>query len=47
MSERDLSERDVCTRFITPAIVRAGWDILTQVRGEYPLTKGRVKSLYR
>ena len=24
MSERDLSERDVCTRFITPAIVQ-GW----------------------
>lgn len=37
-----LSERDVCTKFITPALVSAGWDIQTQVREEVSFTKGRV-----
>jgi len=27
----NLSERDICTKFITPAIVKAGWDIQTQL----------------
>lgn len=42
MSAKNLSERDICTKFITPAIERAGWDIATQIREEFPLTKGRV-----
>jgi len=42
MSKKELSERDICTKFITPAIERAGWDITTQVREELSLTKGRV-----
>jgi type I restriction enzyme, R subunit len=25
ISKKDLSERDICTKFITPAIVKAGW----------------------
>ena len=37
-----LSERDVCTKLITPALVAAGWDIQTQVREEVPFTKGRI-----
>lgn len=37
-----LSERDVCTKFITPAIQQAGWDIQTQVREEVSFTKGRI-----
>ncbi len=37
-----LSERDICTKFITPAIEKAGWDILTQVREEFSLTNGRI-----
>ena len=37
-----LSERDVCTRFITPALVSAGWDLSTQIREEVSFTKGRV-----
>ena len=39
---KSLSERDICTKFITPAIEAAGWDIQTQVREEVSLTKGRV-----
>ncbi|WP_175889686.1 EcoAI/FtnUII family type I restriction enzme subunit R [Burkholderia cepacia] len=42
MNKRQLSERDICTKFITPALEQAGWDIGTQVREEFPLTKGRV-----
>ncbi len=42
MNKKKLSERDICTKFITPAIEQAGWDITTQIREEFPLTKGRV-----
>lgn len=41
MDKYQLSERDICTKFITPALGKAGWDIATQVREEFPLTKGR------
>lgn len=42
MNKKELSERDICTKYITPALERVGWDILTQIREEFPLTKGRV-----
>ncbi len=42
MNKKALSERDICTKFITPALVNAGWDVLTQVREEVSFTKGRV-----
>ena len=42
MDKKHLSERDICTKFITPALERAGWDILTQVREEFSLTNGRI-----
>lgn len=42
MNKKELSERDICTKFITPALEQAGWDITTQVREEFPLTKGRI-----
>jgi len=42
MSEPPLSERDVCTKLITPAVERAGWDIQSQVREEVSLTAGKV-----
>lgn len=41
-SKRDYSERDICTKYILPAIKKAGWDIHTQVREEVALTAGRV-----
>jgi type I restriction enzyme R subunit len=40
--KKDLSERDICTKFITPAVVRAGWDVQEQVREEVSFTKGRI-----
>lgn len=42
MDLNKLSERDICTKFITPAIQQAGWDIQTQVREEVSFTKGRI-----
>lgn len=42
MNKKDLSERDICTKFITPAIQRSGWDLLTQIREEVTFTNGRV-----
>ena len=42
MDKKSLSERDICTKFITPAIERAGWDIQSQVREEVSFTKGRI-----
>jgi type I restriction enzyme R subunit len=37
----ELSERDTCTKFITPAIQAAGWE-QAQFREEVTLTEGRV-----
>jgi type I restriction enzyme R subunit len=42
MNKKDLSERDICSKFITPAVQRAGWDLLTQIREEVSFTKGRI-----
>lgn len=42
MNKKQLSERDICTKFINPALKQAGWDIATQVREEFSLTKGRI-----
>jgi type I restriction enzyme R subunit len=41
--KKSLTERDICTKFITPAIVEtAGWNRDTQLREELSLTKGRI-----
>ncbi len=42
MDKRTLSERDICTKFITPALRRAGWDEMTQIREEVGFTRGRI-----
>ncbi|RDI28261.1 type I restriction enzyme R subunit [Pseudacidovorax intermedius] len=39
---KTLSEADIKTKFITPAILSAGWDEMTQVRREVTLTPGPV-----
>jgi len=41
-SKKDLTERDICTKFINPALVRAGWDIDLQVLEEFAFTHGRI-----
>jgi len=42
VAKSDLSERDICTKFITPALERAGWDVQNQIREEVTLTAGKV-----
>jgi type I restriction enzyme R subunit len=42
MNKRDLSERDICSKFITPAVQNAGWDPMSQIREEVSFTKGRI-----
>lgn len=42
MNKKALSERDICTKFITPNIVAAGWDVDTQIREEVGFTDGRI-----
>ena len=42
MDKKAFSERDICTKFITPALKRAGWNEMTQIREEVGFTKGRI-----
>src|SRR3954468_689156 len=42
MDKSGLSERDICTKFITPALRKAGWDEMLQIREEVSFTKGRI-----
>jgi type I restriction enzyme R subunit len=40
--KKSLSERDICSKYITPAVIGAGWDLHTQIREEVSFTKGRI-----
>jgi len=40
--KKSLSERDICTKFILPAVKQAGWDEMNQIREEVSFTKGRI-----
>ena len=42
INKKELSERDICTKFINPALEQAGWDMQKQVREEVGFTDGRV-----
>src|SRR6266851_4993565 len=42
MNKKQLSERDICTKFITPSLRQAGWDEITQLREGVSFTKGRI-----
>jgi type I restriction enzyme R subunit len=42
MDKKSLSERDICSKYISPAIQQAGWDMHKQVREEVGFTKGRI-----
>jgi type I restriction enzyme R subunit len=44
MNKKDLTEADIRTKYITPAVLGpdgSKWDLMTQVREEFYLTKGR------
>ncbi|ALQ50708.1 EcoAI/FtnUII family type I restriction enzme subunit R [Nitrosomonas ureae] len=40
--KKSFSERDICTKYITPALVQAGWNLHSQIREEVSFTKGRI-----
>lgn len=42
VDKKSLSERDICTKYITPAIVKAGWDTHTQFLEEVSFTDGKI-----
>lgn len=45
MNKKDLTEADIRTKFVTPALVgpnRDKWDVMTQISEELYFTKGRV-----
>ena len=37
-----MSERDICTKYITPALIESGWDLHKQIREEVSFTDGRI-----
>ncbi|MCT7466865.1 type I restriction endonuclease [Aliarcobacter cryaerophilus] len=41
-SIKSMSERDICTKYITPALQKAGWDIHSQIREEVSFTDGKI-----
>lgn len=43
VDKRVLSERDICTKYITPALLDAGWDLHKQIREEVSFTDGRIQ----
>ena len=42
MNKKKLSERDICTKFITPALEKAGWDKQLQILEEVSFTDGKI-----
>jgi len=43
IDKKSLSERDICSKFITPALMANNkWDLMNQIREEVYFTKGRV-----
>jgi len=42
MDKKSLSERDICTKFITPAVEKSGWNKLTQLLEEVSFTDGKI-----
>lgn len=42
LDKKTLSERDICSKFITPAIEKAGWDKMTQFLEEVSFTDGKI-----
>lgn len=41
-TKKELSERDICSKYIQPALEKAGWNPLTQIREEVSFTDGRI-----
>ncbi|WP_218239614.1 EcoAI/FtnUII family type I restriction enzme subunit R [Comamonas fluminis] len=42
MDKKQLSEADICAKFISPAVVKAGWSEVDQIYREYTIAPGRI-----
>ncbi|GBL35542.1 hypothetical protein EMGBS15_11370 [Filimonas sp.] len=42
VNKRSLSERDICTKFITHALIKAGWDTQLQILEEVSFADGKI-----
>ena len=42
MNKKQMSESDICMKFITPSIEKAKWDLTKQVRREVYFTEGKI-----
>ena len=42
IDKKSLSERDICSKYITPALQHAGWNIQTQILEEVSFTDGKI-----
>lgn len=41
-NKKDLTEQDICTKYIVPALHSSNWDVKNQVREQVTFTKGRI-----
>src|SRR3990167_11349824 len=41
-SKKELSEQDICSKYILPALTGAGWDLQRQILEQYGFTAGRI-----
>ena len=42
VNKKALTERDICTKYVTPALTQSGWDVISQVREQVHFTRGRI-----
>jgi type I restriction enzyme, R subunit len=42
MDKKQLTEADIISKYIMPAVTDAGWDSMTQIRQEVKLRDGKV-----
>src|SRR3989339_697540 len=42
VDKKSLSEQDICSKYVLPAIVKAGWDLQNQIREQMTFTAGRI-----
>ena len=42
MDKKLLSEQDICSKYILPAITKSGWDLKYQIREQVSFTAGKI-----
>ncbi len=42
MNKKDLTEADIRSKFVLPAVLSSGWDLQSQILEEFPITAGRI-----